>query len=306
VTLARQTSAMLPIVNAEVQGEKVSIYNPRVHAKHPLNGLQLTNSTDLHLMQGPITVFDGGAYAGDARIEDLAPGAGRLISYALDLNMEVAVESRSQPDELVSVKIVKGTLHAERKYERVSKYTAKNSAGKDKKLLIEYPLDANWKLVAPKKPTQKTRNLYRFALDVKSGDTSNLEVKEERTATQYITLTNMNSGTIAFYIKARVVSDKVKAALQEIARRNHELQLIGTTRQEAQRQIQAIEQDQNRIRANMSRVPRDTDLYRRYIKKFTNQENHVETLRENISKLTEKEQQLRKARDEYLLRLSVA
>jgi hypothetical protein len=86
VTLPRQQSAMLPIVNESVKGEKVSIYNQSVQAKHPLNGLKLTNSTELHLMQGPITVFDGGAYAGDAKIEDLQPGTERLISYALDLD----------------------------------------------------------------------------------------------------------------------------------------------------------------------------------------------------------------------------
>src|SRR5437773_297360 len=71
VSLARQKSALLPIVNQAVEGTKLSIYNERVHAKHPLNGLRLKNSTALHLMQGPITVFDGGAYAGDARIDDL-------------------------------------------------------------------------------------------------------------------------------------------------------------------------------------------------------------------------------------------
>ena len=62
---------MLPIVNARAKGEKVSIYNPSTHAKHPLSGLQFTNTTDLHLMQGPITVFDAGAYAGDAKIQTL-------------------------------------------------------------------------------------------------------------------------------------------------------------------------------------------------------------------------------------------
>jgi hypothetical protein len=41
VTLARQKSAMLPIVNGTVKGEKLSIYNPAVHPKHPLNGLKL-------------------------------------------------------------------------------------------------------------------------------------------------------------------------------------------------------------------------------------------------------------------------
>ena len=94
VTLGRNESAMLPIVNDAVKGEKVAIYNPAVHAKHPLAGLRLTNTTPLHLLQGPITLFDGGEYAGDARIEDIPPGSTRLISYALDLETEVAVEDK--------------------------------------------------------------------------------------------------------------------------------------------------------------------------------------------------------------------
>ena len=51
---------MLPIVNEAVEGAKVSIYNQRVHAKHPLYGFRLRNATALHLSQGPMTVFDGG------------------------------------------------------------------------------------------------------------------------------------------------------------------------------------------------------------------------------------------------------
>ena len=58
VTLQRGRSAMLPIVNESVKGEKVSIYNPAVHGKHPLNGLRFNNTTELNLMQGPITVFE--------------------------------------------------------------------------------------------------------------------------------------------------------------------------------------------------------------------------------------------------------
>ena len=62
VSLARQKSAMLPIVSQDVEGQKVSIYNQRpCTPKHPLNGLRLKNTTALHLMQGPITVFDGGS-----------------------------------------------------------------------------------------------------------------------------------------------------------------------------------------------------------------------------------------------------
>ena len=98
VSLRRQRSAMLPILNTAIEGRKVSIYDPSVHAKHPLSGLQLTNSTAVHIMQGPVTVFDSDSYAGDALIGDLAPGSQRLISYAMDLDVEVAAEGKGEPD----------------------------------------------------------------------------------------------------------------------------------------------------------------------------------------------------------------
>ena len=95
VSIKRQRSAMLPILNQGVETSKVSIYNRSVHAKHPLNGIRLKNTSDLHLMQGPITLFDGGVYAGDAKIPDLPANSERLVSYAMDLEVEVAPKHES-------------------------------------------------------------------------------------------------------------------------------------------------------------------------------------------------------------------
>ena len=123
VSLERQKSAMLPILSQAVEGQKVSIYNPAVQPKHPLNGFRLKNATPLHLMQGPITVFDAGAYAGDARIEDLAPSQERLLSYALDLKTECEVLPRGGQQDLITVKLRKGTLIATRKAAEAVDYT---------------------------------------------------------------------------------------------------------------------------------------------------------------------------------------
>ena len=73
-----------------VKGEKVSIYNQACRPSIRSTGCKLTNTTDLHLMQGPITVFDGGAYAGDAKIEDLPPERRAADQLRLDLDTEVA------------------------------------------------------------------------------------------------------------------------------------------------------------------------------------------------------------------------
>jgi hypothetical protein len=305
VTLARQKSAMLPVVNESVKGEKVSIYNQSVQAKHPLNGLRLVNSTDLHLMQGPITVFDGATYAGDAKIEDLPPGAERLISYALDLNTEVAPETKGKPEELLSVKLIKGTMQITRKYSRVNTYTVKNSDSKAKTVLIEQPLESNWKLVAPKEPAEKTRDRYRFAVQAEPGKPARLEVEEEQIASQSLAITSLDDGTVAFYLNQKQISQEVKAALQDVVKRKQAIDGVAQQRAQREQRIKEITDEQDRIRKNMGQLDRNSDLYRRYVEKFGSQENSVETMREEIQKLTAEETRLRASLDEYLSNLNI-
>ena len=111
VDLARQKSALLPIVNKDVEGKRVSIYNPAVQAKHPLLGLQFKNTTGMPLTQGPITVFEGSVYAGDTRVLDLQPDEERLVSYAIDLGTEVATKPGNSTSRITSVKAVKGIVY---------------------------------------------------------------------------------------------------------------------------------------------------------------------------------------------------
>ncbi len=305
VTLGRQKSAMLPIVNETIQGEKVSIYNQAVQAKHPLNGLKLVNSTSLHLMQGPITVFDGGAYAGDAKIEDLPPKADRLISYALDLKTEVVPETKGRPEQLLSVKLIKGTMLISRKLSRTHSFTVKNSDAKTKTVLVELPLDVNWKLVSPKEPSEKTRDRYRFAVKAEPGKPTTLSVEEEQVVSQSLALSNLDDHTVLFYINQKEVTPAVKAALQEIVKRKQALQRVVEERQRLEQQITAITQEQDRIRQNMGQLDRNTDLYKRYVQKFGAQEDAVEKMRDQIQKLSGEETRLRESLDQFLINLDI-
>ena len=56
VSLARQKSAMLPIVGKDIEGQKVSIYNQRVQAKHPLLGPEVQE----HVRRAPEPGTDHG------------------------------------------------------------------------------------------------------------------------------------------------------------------------------------------------------------------------------------------------------
>jgi hypothetical protein len=305
VTIERQRSAMLPIVGERVEVEKVAIYDDRVLAKHPLSGLRLVNSTELDLMQGPVTVFEAGAYAGDARIEDMAPGSERLVSYSVDLDVEVNPRMEQKPEEIVAVKIAKGTLVVTRKYARTKAFEIKNSSAKPVKLLVEHPREGGWNLVAPKEATETTRDRYRFAVTAEPGKPAKLEVAEEQQGVQHVALTNIDDGTILFYIRAKATSPKVKEALEQVIAKKRAIEEIVRKRQEREREIQVVEQEQNRIRQNMAQLDRTNELYAKYVKKFAEQEDRVEALRKEITDLVTQEQEARKALDEYLLTVTL-
>jgi hypothetical protein len=306
VTLERQRSALLPIVGGEVEAERVAIYDDRVLAKHPLTGLRLKNTTNLHLMQGPITVYDEQAgYSGDARIDDMAPGTERLVSYAVDLDVEVAPRVEGRPEEIVTVRLAKGTLVATRKLARTKSFEVKNSGKDEVKLLVDHPLEGGWKLVTPAEPVEKTRDRYRFAVSAEPGTTTTLEVSEELPVEETHAITNLDDDRILFYARAKSTSPAVREALTEAVRRKREIEQIVRDQQVRREEIATIDQEQGRIRGNMGAIDRGSDLFNQYVRKFTEQEKRVETLRGEMAGLVTKEEQARKGLDDYLLSLDV-
>ncbi len=305
VTLARHKSAMLPIVNASVEGKKISIYNVAVQIKHPYNGFRLTNSTDLHWLQGPITVFDGGEFAGDAQIEDVPPGGKRLISYAIDLDVEVSPELKDRPDELASMRIAKGTLKLTRKKIRQHRYLVKNSSTQKKTVLIEQPIDTQWQLVSPKESSEKTRDLYRFEVVVEPGKSTNLEVVEQQKAGEQIVLSTLDSDTVlALATNAARINPAVEKSLQKFAELKKSLSDTLAEVVEAESQIKTIEQEQGRIRLNLPQLDRNGTLYARYIKKLAEQEDEIEKLRKQYATLSNKAAEQREAMEEFVMGLS--
>ena len=286
VTLARQRSAMLPIVAATVEVEKLSIFNPGENVKHPVNGLRLKNTTQLHLMQGPITVFDDKTYAGDARIMDMAPGEERLIGYALDLDTDVSKEGRPGRATILSVKIVRGLVESQRKYRRSVRYVIRSVGDKEKTVLIQHPRDQRWKLVEPDTAVETTPSEYRFAVRVKPGKTVALLVSEEMVQREQIALSDLNERTIQMFVQATSVSEQIKQALRDIARRKAEIAQLENQKKQLEAEVATIEKEQARIRQNMQAIGRSSTLYNRYVQKFSNQEDRIESLQEKLRALS--------------------
>jgi hypothetical protein len=289
VTLPRQQSAMLPILNQQVSGDRISLYNEATQPKYPLNAVRLKNTSSLHLMQGPITVFDGGSYAGDAEITDLAPGGTQIVTYSMDLDTEVEAVPGPTPVSLVSVRISKGVFFSTNKQQTERDYNVKNRGTKDRTVVIEHPFLPDWTLVSPKEAGERTRDVYRFSLPVAAGKTGKLAVIQTRTVEQSATLASLSSDQVAYYVRSSVVSPAVKAALQKLSGLMQKLSDTTSLRARREQRVNEIGQDQARIRENMARLSQTSDLYKRYVKTLNDEEDELAKLADQIAKLRDQE-----------------
>ncbi|HBA84495.1 MAG TPA: hypothetical protein DCZ95_10415 [Verrucomicrobia bacterium] len=305
VTLPRQQSAMLPIVDESVKGAPLSIYSSRANAKYPMNGVELDNSSKLFLMQGPVSVFEEGIYAGDARLPDTRPSEKVLLSYSLDLATEVRMETENKPEEIVSVKIVRGALFLQKRYLTTTKYAISSKRGQERTLTIEQPIKAGWDLIEPSKDVEKTTDQYRFRLQLAAGKTRDFNVKEQRVGEQQILLSNLNDRSVDLFLSQKEIPSEIKNALKKLVTFQSQLAAIRTERKTIEEQIQRIVQEQGRIRKNMEAVDKNSESFSRWERKLTQQEDEIEGLNTRFDALKQDEQRKQKEIDDYIAGVNV-
>jgi hypothetical protein len=305
VTLPRQKSALLPIINEKVAATRVSIFNESVLSPFPLLGLRFKNASGFHLMQGPIAVYEGGTFAGDSRILDLEPGEERLLAYGIDLGTEVAATPGRSSKQLKAAQIAKGVLQLTYVERETKQYAVKNRSEHDRLLEIEHPVRRDWRLLTPTSPLERSRDLYRFQLAVPRGKNAELEVTEEKILPGEGYLQSFGESTIRMLLASEIVKPQLKEALKK------SLSLAATvadTHRETvdlEEQLKSITTEQARLRANLEKLPPTSAAYKRYLEKFDSQETKIEKLQAQIKQKQEKERQDRKLYEDYVISLTI-
>jgi len=279
VNVERQQSAMLPIINSGLETERVSIYSPRGGSSHPMRGVRIVNTSGLQFMPGPIAVYDGATYAGDAQIGHVATGDDRLLAYAVDLEVDGITDS-NQRRTIQKVRIVNGLI--EQTIEQVLKtsYTFDNDdEDQDRLVIIEHPRMAGWAYTKAKPAESTAGNVDRFELKIEADKASSLEVEQRRTDYQRLQLTQIDKATFAQWVRGGKVSNKVRDAFREASAKQAAINEVQNKLRQLERERSGIFTDQDRIRKNLQAVNRTSDLAARYLQQLSTQENRLEAIR---------------------------
>ncbi|MBS0196641.1 MAG: hypothetical protein JSR77_07775 [Planctomycetes bacterium] len=285
VTIERQRSAMLPIISGAVTGRRVSIFSSTDPGLYPMRGIEMTNSTKLELLPGPISVYDHGTYAGDAQIGHVPAGDKRLLAYSVDLAV-THVGQTSGEQHIQKVRIVKGALEATYLRREGVKHTFTNKdAQRGRDMVIEEPRREGWELKTPEKPYETTEGLYRFLLPLEKAKTGSVDVAFERVEAHTYAVTSVELATLLSYRQSGgKVSDKVVDAFKEVQKRQALVEDSRKGIEALEKEKTTIDADQGRIRSNMNTIDGKSDLYRRYMQKLTDQEARLEAIATELEK----------------------
>jgi hypothetical protein len=236
VTIRRNESAMLPFLQQKVEARKLIVYTDDSSA-HPMNAAEIVNSTGKTLDGGPITVYDAGAYAGEALIETLKSADKRLIAYGVDLGTRITTKLDSSSDLVRELHARRGMLHVRMAAVDTITYTIHNVDQKAKTLIIEHTVRPEYKLVN-RQPSEKTSSAYRFEVHLAAGGNETFPVTEERVYEDEVTVSDATPDVLIDYLSNKILSEAGRKQLEQIAH----LKQQGT---EASRDMERLERESN-------------------------------------------------------------
>jgi hypothetical protein len=282
ITVRRDRSALIPIVQVKMDGERTSIYNEGVRRDRPMGGMLLKNTTNLTLEAGAVTVLDGDAYAGEALMERLKPQEQRLVSFALDLGTLVTVRQKQERAPTFFVRAVAGTFQAHYYQTDQKVYKLTNQTDKARVVYIEHPVREGWELSKDTaKPASTTQRYHRFRVELGPRATVEIPVTERRALMDTYDISNFTRPQLDFFIAKGYIDARTRDALEKIIDLKVNIASVNGRIRALDAEAEEITKDQERYRENIEALSKTSEaktLIARYIAKADAQETRLEQI----------------------------
>jgi hypothetical protein len=279
-----------------MDGERVSVYNAVVRADRPYSGVLLKNGTGLTLESGSMTVLEGNAYAGEALMERLKPKEQRLISFALDLGTHVRVRDNAGRESVRLIKVVDGTFQAHYFQNEQKTYQLSNQTDRKKVVYIEHPVRSGWVLSDDSaKPDYTTQKYYRFRVELKPFDETEVRVTERQPLMDSYRLNAITRADLDLFITQRYIDAALRTRLEKLLAIRTNAYQCEAKLESFDDEIEGITDDQKRLRENietLSKTPEARTLIARYIAKANEQESRLEQIEKDRKTLQAEKERL--------------
>jgi hypothetical protein len=283
VTIRKNQSAMVPILQSEIRAEKVSLWTADRNIGHPLRGVWLSNTSGETLDGGNFSVIEDEIFAGQGLLDPIKPDERRMLSYATDLGMLVRTGGTTSPQRNLRVAIAQGVMVRVSEVREKKIYTIRNEDSTQRTLIVEHPVRFGWNLASDTlRPEETTASMYRFRVAVGPKQSTTLEINESHPVETQIELTNINDDQLALMVKESSITPEIEQALRKILDQKAQVAALNAEAETRESTITSIYDDQQRLRENLKALKGSAEekaLTQRYTQQLSDQETHLEKLR---------------------------
>ena len=289
VTIRKNQSALVPILQTRIDAEKVSVWNPSQDSV--LRALWVNNDSSLTLDGGSFNVLEGDAFAGEGLMDAIKPGEKRILSYAADLGLLVDAKEKAASQRVTRISISHGAMIQSTEERQEETYTIRNRDTALRTLIVEHPARAGWKLTDGETPVESSASYHRFRLSIEPKKTETLVVKEYRPVSNRWMLTNVSDNELKFFVDQKMITPDVEKELRSIVKQKNDIAVLDAVITGRRAQVTAITDDQQRVRENMKALKGSAEekaLLERYVRELNEQEDRVQALRKEITEMQQR------------------
>jgi hypothetical protein len=303
VTVKRNQSALVPILQGDFEGKRVAVYNPEIREKNPMSAILFRNTTAMTLEGGPLTVLEDESYVGESMLDTMKPDEERLVPFSVELGCTVTVDDKSELRDVHAARIVHGalTLHRWRIQRKI--YVIQNKTDRKLDLFLEHRFTPGWDLVETEKPVEKTDHFLRFRMEAPPRKTIRFVVSEKGDEESTYSIQEVNRDRVRVWLESRYIDKKTQDVLHGLIELNETLGGLKRRISERERQIQEIFKNQERLRSNLQSLgssQNEKGLRERYVAEMGKEEDRLKEFREEIARMKE---DLEKAEEELRSRV---
>jgi len=307
ISIPKNRSSLVPIVQAEIAAEKVSLWNDRAGLPRPQRALSLTNSSGNTLDGGSFSVMEEDTFAGEGIFDPIRPGEKRLVSYALDLAVNASSKNSVEEQRVTHVSVSQGVMKQTSELREKKTYTFRNEDATARTVIVEHPVRRSYELRGDSRPDETTADWMRFRLHVDPKQTATLVVEEARPVETTYQLTNVDTQQVELFVRQRSIDKTVEDALRKILAQKDAIAALNSQKDERNDEMTKIFDDQQRLRENMKALKGSAEekaLLQRYTQQLNEQETRLETLRKEVAQFEQQSDSAQEALDKMIASLS--
>ncbi|MHA1401409.1 MAG: hypothetical protein ACTSQE_13755 [Candidatus Heimdallarchaeaceae archaeon] len=288
VTIKKGESALLLLQTTEVPASQIYIYNQENNLNHPFRALEVINESGYSWEAGPVTVYLGGEYAGEAMIPKVPKDAKQIVPFQLDQEVRVK-QTEITRSEKIGISL-SGAYFVELFLNRNNyKLEIDNKSKEEKTLFCEIPKLYGYEVDKKKCKVEfeETPNYFRIKVNLPAKNLKKIEFPTFRKTSQSTSISSISDLAIEELLKLDTINEKQSKLLKQIKKLREEKRQIRSKIRKEENNLNKIDKEYERITSSVNVLKTQGEEGKTRAKYVTRMNTLFETMEEKRKAIEE-------------------